>query len=71
MNIVTVSFGDGDPFDETAVEKYEEALVKLEAEGVKVKGLILCSPHNPLGSFPPKASISAAVNMCLRTLLPA
>ena len=50
VKTVTVAFEKVDPFSVEAVAKYEETLLRSEKEGVKVRGLILCSPHNPLGS---------------------
>jgi hypothetical protein len=49
VKAVGVSFGSADPFGLKAVSKYEEALLRSKGEGVPVKALLLCSPHNPLG----------------------
>lgn len=49
VKAVGVSFGSVDPFSLEAVEKYEEELLRSKREGVPVKALVLCSPHNPLG----------------------
>ena len=50
---MTVSFGDVDPFGLEAVDRYEEELVRSNRAGVRVRALMLCSPHNPLGPSPP------------------
>jgi histidinol-phosphate/aromatic aminotransferase/cobyric acid decarboxylase-like protein len=47
--IVGVSFGDVDPFSFEAVEFYEKALRDAQEQGTRVKVLLLCNPHNPLG----------------------
>ena len=47
--VVPVPFHGMDPFSLGAVDKYEEALIAAMQQGVKTAGLILCSPHNPLG----------------------
>ena len=49
MKAVTVSFESLDCFDVEAVARYEDALRESERQGVKIRGLIVCSPHNPLG----------------------
>jgi bifunctional pyridoxal-dependent enzyme with beta-cystathionase and maltose regulon repressor activities len=36
-------------FDLDCVDLYEEALVKAREEGIIVRILLLCNPHNPLG----------------------
>ena len=45
-----MAFGDVDPFSMDAISKYEEALIQAQKDGVLVKALFLCSPHNPLGT---------------------
>ena len=52
VKTVPVKFGKTDPFSEEAILRYEKALVEAQNEGVRVKALILCSPHNPLGKGP-------------------
>jgi bifunctional pyridoxal-dependent enzyme with beta-cystathionase and maltose regulon repressor activities len=47
--IVHVPFGDEDQFGLGAIEKYEQALVSAKESGAKVRGLVICNPHNPLG----------------------
>ena len=47
--LITVEFGDVDPMSLEAVSMYERTMVAAQARGQNVKGLILCSPHNPLG----------------------
>ncbi|EQK99772.1 Pyridoxal phosphate-dependent transferase, major region, subdomain 1 [Ophiocordyceps sinensis CO18] len=49
---VDVVYADTDAencFDEDVVEKFEEALVRSEAQGVKIKAILIVNPHNPLG----------------------
>jgi len=38
-----------DPLSVAAVDKYEAALLKAEAQGTRVRALLVCNPHNPLG----------------------
>lgn len=51
-----MAFGDVDPFGMDVISKYEEALIQAEKDGVPVKALFLCSPHNPLGTEDSKQS---------------
>lgn len=39
-------------FDESVVDAFEDALVKSEKEGVKIRALLIVNPHNPLGTSP-------------------
>ncbi|KAL0571666.1 hypothetical protein V5O48_010293 [Marasmius crinis-equi] len=51
VEVVSVSFGPGeiDPFGVNAAKKYEEALEESKKRGVKIRALLICNPHNPLG----------------------
>jgi aspartate/methionine/tyrosine aminotransferase len=49
VKLVAVSLKDQDPFSGEAIGRFEEALFKAESEGIKVRVLVLCTPHNPLG----------------------
>ena len=51
VKLVEVSLKDYDPFSKESVVRYEEELQKAEKEGVKVRALVLCTPHNPLGQY--------------------
>ena len=46
---VYVEFGQLDPFSVESMEAYEVALAGAAKEGIKVRALLLCNPHNPLG----------------------
>lgn len=56
---VFVDLEGEDFFGKAAVGKHQEALDRAEKEGIKVKALILCNPHNPLG----KAYVSTIINV--------
>lgn len=61
----TVSFDkDDDRFDEVAVEKYETALKNAKYKGLKIAGLILCNPHNPLGRCYPRKVLIGLMKLC-------
>lgn len=40
-------------FDPDVVEAFEQALVKSNTAGVKIKTLLIVNPHNPLGKICP------------------
>lgn len=44
-----MSFEESDPFSLETVEVYEKALMNAQAQGIRVRALLLCNPHNPLG----------------------
>jgi bifunctional pyridoxal-dependent enzyme with beta-cystathionase and maltose regulon repressor activities len=56
-----------DPLSVAAIEKYEAALHKAERQGTRVRALLLCNPHNPLGKKP----LTNANNLPLVTLFQA
>lgn len=68
VKAVGVSFGDVDPFGLEAISKYEEALFRSRREGVPVKALLLCSPHNPLGRC--TASPHSSVRLDVGDIIP-
>ncbi|KAF7591100.1 hypothetical protein BBP40_001999 [Aspergillus hancockii] len=63
--VVPVSFDGCDPFSLDAVQKYEQALLNFqEVSGRKVKALVLCHPHNPLGRCYPRHVIVKLMDLC-------
>lgn len=48
MRPVFVGFDGVDQFSPEAASKFEEALLKVEKEGTKVKALVLCVSGGPL-----------------------
>jgi aspartate/methionine/tyrosine aminotransferase len=64
VEVVGVKFGNVDPFSLEAVVRYEDALLQSEKSGTKVKALILCSPHNPLGRCYPRETLVAFMRLC-------
>ena len=51
--LVAVSLKGIDPFSKDALSRFEEELLKAKNEGTKVRALVLCTPHNPLGQYCP------------------
>lgn len=64
VGVVPVPFGDVDPMSVNAVEKYEAALLASEARGVKIAGIMLCNPHNPLGRCYSRDALLRLMELC-------
>ncbi|EFR00104.1 1-aminocyclopropane-1-carboxylate synthase [Nannizzia gypsea CBS 118893] len=65
--VVPVSFDDIDPFEARCVTKYERAMMDFEARtGKRVRALMLCHPHNPLGRCYPRETIIELMKFCQR-----
>lgn len=64
VSVVPVPFGSTDPVSAEAVDKYEEAILESQAKGVKIAGVILCHPHNPLGRCYPRTAILRLMALC-------
>ena len=64
MQIVFTSFDGVDQFSPEAVPKYEEALNNAEKAGTKIRALLLCHPHNPLGRCYPRETIIRFMQLC-------
>lgn len=62
--VVPVPFHDVDPLSKDAIGKYEAALSKAKEDGITVKGLILCNPHNPLGRCYSREVICGLMEFC-------
>jgi aspartate/methionine/tyrosine aminotransferase len=64
VRTVPVTFGDVDPLNLAGVECYERALFEAQQQGQVVKGVLLCSPHNPLGRCYPRHVLRALLALC-------
>lgn len=47
-----VDVGDTDQFGPSCAAGFAAGLEAAEKRGVKIKALIICNPHNPLGLLP-------------------
>ena len=56
--------GESDPFGVGCISYYEKALLEAEASGTKVRGLILCHPHNPLGRCYSRETLVELMRFC-------
>lgn len=64
VDLVAVAFGDVDPMSLAAVARYERALEEATSRGKKIKALVLCSPHNPLGRCYTPEVLEAYLRLC-------
>lgn len=64
VKLLPVNSRGVDPMGLDMVNEYEIELFKQEAEGTKVKGLILCNPHNPLGKCYSKEVLISYMRLC-------
>ena len=62
--VVQVPFGKTDPIGPDCVAKYEQAIARAQAHGTKVRGLMLCHPHNPLGRCYTRDTIIELLKLC-------
>ncbi len=62
--MVYASFNDVNQFSVGRVARYEEALLQAQKEGVKIKALLLCNPHNPLGKCYAADTLKALMKFC-------
>lgn len=66
VKCVFTAFQGVDQFSPACVDKYEAQLQASEREGVKIKALLLCHPHNPLGQSYPRSTLIALMEFCNR-----
>jgi aspartate/methionine/tyrosine aminotransferase len=64
VKVIPVAFGEIDPCGINCVSKYEEAILSSANAGIKVKALMLCHPHNPLGRCYSRETIIALMKLC-------
>ncbi|KAE8160941.1 1-aminocyclopropane-1-carboxylate synthase [Aspergillus tamarii] len=64
VNVLEVSFGPVDPFGAEASEIYDQACIRAKEEGKRVKGILLCSPNNPLGQCYPRDVLESLMKVC-------
>ncbi|RDW75299.1 hypothetical protein BP6252_06441 [Coleophoma cylindrospora] len=62
--LVYTSFPSTDQFSPACVEAYESAYLNALSEGVNVKAVIICNPHNPLGRCYSAEALKALLLFC-------
>ena len=51
-------------FSASGVDKYEEALIGAVRDGVRIRAILLCHPHNPLGQCYPPQTLIKFMQLC-------
>ncbi|KAJ4982812.1 hypothetical protein SVAN01_11685 [Stagonosporopsis vannaccii] len=64
VHMVPVSFEDVDPFGPACTTRYEEALLESRRNGVPIRAILLCHPHNPLGRCYSIPALQALMQLC-------
>ncbi|OOF91836.1 hypothetical protein ASPCADRAFT_518229 [Aspergillus carbonarius ITEM 5010] len=66
IELLEVSFGTIDPFSMAAIDEYERAYAAAKSNGVRIKAVLLCSPHNPLGRCYSEDILKEYMRFCSR-----
>ncbi|WEW59118.1 hypothetical protein PRK78_004587 [Emydomyces testavorans] len=64
---VRVVYADTKPletFEVGVMKKYEEAIVREEKRGVRVRAVLITNPHNPLGRCYPPETLRGLMSFC-------
>ncbi|KAJ4295205.1 i-AAA protease yme1 [Kalmusia sp. IMI 367209] len=64
MRPIFTPFNGIDQFGSEAFPCYESALASAKQEGIDIKIMILCNPHNPLGRCYPPSSLLSLLKFC-------
>ncbi|EFR00199.1 1-aminocyclopropane-1-carboxylate synthase 11 [Nannizzia gypsea CBS 118893] len=64
VKIIYADTGALEGFTPAGVKKYEEAIIAAEARGVKIRGIIIVNPHNPLGRCYPRETLVEIFKLC-------
>jgi 1-aminocyclopropane-1-carboxylate synthase len=65
VKCIYAPFNGEDQFSpEGAVKGYENALQEAQANGTKIRALLICHPHNPLGQSYPPETLIALMGFC-------
>ncbi|KAF5009672.1 hypothetical protein FDECE_4118 [Fusarium decemcellulare] len=62
--LLPVPFDEVDPLEEDAVEKYEKVIIDAQAKGLRVAGLVISHPHNPLGRCYSRSVLISLMKLC-------
>lgn len=64
LKTVPVFVDENDRFGPATLDIFEAGLQKSESEGTKIRAVILCNPHNPIGQCYPRETILAYARFC-------
>ncbi|KAF2104668.1 PLP-dependent transferase [Rhizodiscina lignyota] len=66
---VWVSFRGDDQFTTSSIKHWEAAYDQASKDGITIRAVMLCNPHNPLGRCYPKSLIIALMEFCQKRKL--
>ncbi|GAA5895380.1 uncharacterized protein JCM6883_001487 [Sporobolomyces salmoneus] len=64
VKAVGVELKEGTEATPEALEAFEEELKRSEANGMKIRAIMICNPHNPLGFCYPRETLIAYASFC-------
>lgn len=64
MKPIFVPFGDIDQFSPDSITCYEATYANALASETRIRALMLCNPHNPLGRCYPASTLTALMQFC-------
>ena len=64
--LIPVPCYGADPFGLAMIDQYEKTLLEARKTGQRVKGVILCTPHNPMGRCYSKEVIIELMKLCAK-----
>jgi aspartate/methionine/tyrosine aminotransferase len=62
--VIPVTFGLTDPLSLDAVGAYKQKLTAAQKGGQRIRGIVLCNPHNPLGRCYPREVLLGLMCLC-------
>ncbi|BFZ63142.1 hypothetical protein YB2330_004262 [Saitoella coloradoensis] len=62
--LLPVPLHGADPFGTAAVAQYEATILDARKQGIKVRVLLLCNPHNPLGQCYTREALKGYMRLC-------
>ncbi|KAL1627588.1 hypothetical protein SLS56_006309 [Neofusicoccum ribis] len=64
VDLYHVPFDGIDQFTPECIPKYEAALASATAAGTKIRAVMVCNPHNPMGRCYPASTLTALMRFC-------
>lgn len=64
VKFVPVSFDGVDPIAVSAVSCYEESIIHSHQQGLTIRAIMLCNPHNPLGRCYSQSFLIELMKLC-------
>ncbi|KAI9688278.1 MAG: hypothetical protein M1820_010306 [Bogoriella megaspora] len=65
-HLVYTSFSTTDQFSPSCISAYEARLLASKEEGIPIRALLICNPHNPLGECYPRETLIALLQFCAK-----